>query len=120
VRVLVATNVAARGLDIEDISHVVNYDVPQSIDEYVHRIGRTARAENEGKAYSLVTLGDEAMISRIEGALGRQLPRAQAPGFNYDVPPPAWAKPSANDVLAWLNKETSTADRLRVLSRRRR
>ena len=120
VRVLVATNVAARGLDIEEISHVVNYDVPQSIDEYVHRIGRTARAESLGKAYSFVTLGDEPMISRIEAALGRQLPRVQAPGFDYDVTPPSWAKPSGNDVLAWLNKETSVVDRLRSLSRRRR
>lgn len=120
VRVLVATNVAARGLDIEEISHVVNYDVPQSIDEYVHRIGRTARAESEGKAYSFVTLGDEAMISRIEAALGRQLPRVQAPGFDYDVTAPSWAKPSGDDVLAWLNKETSVVDRLRSLSRRRR
>lgn len=120
VRVLVATNVAARGLDIEDISHVINYDIPQSVDEYVHRIGRTARAENLGKAYSFVTLSDEPMISRIEAALDRKLPRVQADGFDYDVPPPSWAKPSASDVLAFLNKETSVVDRLRTLSRRRR
>jgi len=120
VRVLVATNVAARGLDIEDISHVINYDIPQSVDEYVHRIGRTARAENLGKAYSFVTLSDEPMISRIEAALDRKLPRVQAEGFDYDVPPPSWAKPSASDVLAFLNKETSVVDRLRTLSRRRR
>ncbi len=78
-----------------------------------------ATAQN-GKAYSFVTLSDEPMISRIEAALDRKLPRVQADGFDYDVPPPSWAKPSASDVLAFLNKETSVVDRLRTLSRRRR
>lgn len=119
VQVLVATNVAARGLDIDDISHVVNYDIPQTVDEYVHRIGRTARAEAEGSAWTLVTVSDEVMVARIESALGRKLPRVQDPTFDYDVPTPSWAKPSAKDVLAMLNKSQSVADRMRHLGRRR-
>ncbi|RIL11214.1 hypothetical protein DCC79_05670, partial [bacterium] len=118
-RVLVATNVAARGLDIDDISHVVNYDVPQTVDEYVHRIGRTARAEAEGKAYTFVTLGDETMVSRFEAALGRTLTRAVVEGFDYDVPAPNWAKPSAKDVMAMLDRHQTVVDRLRHLGRRR-
>ncbi len=119
VQVLVATNVAARGLDIDDISHVVNYDVPQTVDEYVHRIGRTARAEAEGSAWTLVTVSDEMMISRIEGALDRKLPRVTDETFDYDVPTPSWAKPSAKDVLAMLNRKQTRADRMRHLGRKR-
>lgn len=117
-QVLVATNVAARGLDIDDISHVVNYDCPQTVDEYVHRIGRTARAEALGKAYTFVTHSDETMIMRIEDALDRKLPRVLAEGFDYDVPTPNWAKPSAKDVMAMLDRQTSVVDRLRGLGRR--
>ena len=120
VQVLVATNVAARGLDVEGISHVINYDIPQTVDEYVHRIGRTARADATGKAYSLVTLGDEIMVTRIETALERELPRHEADGFDYDVPAPSWAKPSPKDVIAMLGKEQSRSDRLRGLGRRRK
>lgn len=99
VQVLVATNVAARGLDIEDVTHVINYDMPQSVDEYIHRIGRTARgAAAEGTAYTFVTLADEGMVLRIESALERKLPRVQAPGLDYDVPTPSWAQPSAQDI----------------------
>jgi len=119
VRALVATDIAARGLDIADISHVVNYDCPDTVDEYVHRIGRTARAEAKGKAYTFVTLADEAIVARIEAALGRALPRAQAEGFDYDVPVPTWAKPSARDVMAMLDRDQSVVDRLRGLARRR-
>lgn len=110
VRVLVATNVAARGLDIEDVSHVVNYDVPRTVDEYVHRIGRTARADARGSAFTLVGPGDEAMVMRIESALETTLPRRFADGFDYDVPTPSWAKPSARDVSASLTKARNAAD----------
>jgi ATP-dependent RNA helicase RhlE len=99
VQALVATNVAARGLDIEDVTHVINYDMPQSVDEYIHRIGRTARgAAAEGTAYTFVTLADEGMVLRIESALERSLPRVQATGLDYDVPTPSWAQPSAQDI----------------------
>jgi len=110
VRVLVATNVAARGLDIDNVTDVVNFDVPQTVDEYVHRIGRTARAGADGRAFTLVTLGDEPMISRIESALERQLPREQVEGLDYDVPVPSWAKPSAEDLMSSLRKPRSLSD----------
>jgi len=99
VQALVATNVAARGLDIEDVSHVINYDMPQTVDDYIHRIGRTGRGDTaEGIAYTFVTLGDEGMVRRIESVLERELPRRQAEGLDYDVPTPSWAQPSADDL----------------------
>lgn len=74
-KILVATDVAARGLDIDDISHVVNYDIPENPDDYVHRIGRTARAEREGDAITLVTPADHAALAAIEEALGYNIER---------------------------------------------
>ncbi|OQC07040.1 MAG: ATP-dependent RNA helicase RhlE [Candidatus Hydrogenedentes bacterium ADurb.Bin101] len=74
-KILVATDVAARGLDIDDISHVINYDIPENPDDYVHRIGRTARAEREGDAITLVTPNDHAALAAIEQALGYNIER---------------------------------------------
>ena len=74
-KILVATDVAARGLDINDISHVINYDIPESADDYVHRIGRTARADREGDAITLVTPSDHAALGAIEKALGYNIER---------------------------------------------
>ncbi len=120
VRILVATNVAARGLDIQDVTHVINYEVPQTVDEYVHRIGRTARGEgSEGTAITFVSSGDDGMIKRIESALERALPRVYAEGFNYDVPTPSWAKPSADDITASLTKPKNLAERFGRMMRRR-
>ena len=102
---LVATNVAARGLDIEELSHVVNYDMPQTVDDYVHRIGRTARgAVAEGTAYTFVAPGDETMVQRIEAVLDRSVPRFTVPDFDYDVPTPSWARTSAKDLARSLTK----------------
>jgi ATP-dependent RNA helicase RhlE len=119
VRVLVATNVAARGLDIDDISHVISYDVPQTVDEYVHRIGRTARADGEGAAFTFIAPGDEWMVARLESALERELPRTEAEGFDYDVPTPSWARPSPDDVARSLEKPKSAAAVSRRLRFRR-
>jgi ATP-dependent RNA helicase RhlE len=94
VDILVATNIAARGLDIEGISHVVNYDVPEEAEDYVHRIGRTARVQAEGVAWTLVTPDDEGQVAAIEYLLGKSVERAQLAGFDYAVPAPDWAKPS--------------------------
>lgn len=74
-KILVATDVAARGLDIDDISHVINYDIPVNPDDYVHRIGRTARAQREGDALTLVTPADHSALAAIEQALGYNLER---------------------------------------------
>jgi len=114
-RVLVATNIAARGLDVEGISHVVNYDVPEHPEDYVHRIGRTARAEAGGDAITLVTPDDEALIYRIEYLLGRKIERKTLPGFDYDVPTPSWAKPSAKMLMRQATQSQSLADRWRSM-----
>jgi len=114
-RVLVATNIAARGLDVEGISHVINYDVPEHPEDYVHRIGRTARAEADGDAITLVTPDDEALIHRIEYLLGRKIERKTLLGFDYDVPTPSWAKPSAKMLMQRATQSQSLADRWRSM-----
>jgi len=86
--VLVATDIAARGIDISMVSHVVNFDVPDTEDAYTHRIGRTGRAEHEGDAVTFVTREDADMIRRIERRLAAPIPREQLEGFAYDAPPP--------------------------------
>ncbi len=110
-RVLVATNLAARGLDVEGISHVINYDVPEHAEDYVHRIGRTARADAEGDAITLVTPDDEALIHRIEYLLDHKIERKTLPGFDYDVPAPSWAKPSAKTLIKQITQSQSLANR---------
>jgi ATP-dependent RNA helicase RhlE len=84
VQVLVATDVAQRGLDIEGISHVVNYDVPQNSEDYVHRIGRTARAGASGTAVTFMAAHEITLVKDIERSLGAELPRISLQGFDYD------------------------------------
>jgi ATP-dependent RNA helicase RhlE len=86
-RVLVATDIAARGLDVEGVSHVVNFDVPREPEAYVHRVGRTARAQRRGDAFTLVSPDEEADLARIERLLGFAIPRARIPGFSYQAAP---------------------------------
>ena len=116
-RILVATNIAARGLDIEDISHVINYDVPDEAENYVHRIGRTARVHADGVAWTLVTPEDEPLIAGIEYLLDKQIERRILPGFDYDVPAPDWAKPSTKTLLANARRSQSSYDRWKALAR---
>src|SRR4051794_19376805 len=82
-QVLVATNIAARGLDVEHITHVISLDVPTVPDDYLHRIGRTARAEAEGDAFVLVSPGEEKSLAQIERHIGQRLPRVTLPDFDY-------------------------------------
>ena len=82
-QVMVATDIAARGIDIEDISHVVNFDVPRTPEDYIHRIGRTARAEATGDAFTLVDREEEPLVKDIEKALNQTLPRVTLPNFDY-------------------------------------
>jgi len=91
-QVLVATDVAARGLDVEGISHVINYDVPPVPTDYVHRVGRTARMEAEGEAITFVSPEEEADLRAIERILGRSIPRVTLPDFDYLAPPPPRAR----------------------------
>ena len=83
VRVLVATDIVARGIDVEALGHVVNFDVPNSPDDYIHRVGRTARAEMTGDAFTFVAPDEETDLAAIERAVGRRLPRVTLPGFDY-------------------------------------
>src|SRR5436190_2004051 len=87
-QVLIATDVAARGIDVEGISHVINYDVPTVPTDYVHRVGRTARMEAAGEAMTFVTPEDEGDVRAIERALGKPIPRVTLPDFDYRAPPP--------------------------------
>ncbi len=86
-RVLVATDIAARGIDVEALSHVVNFDVPAAPEDYIHRVGRTGRAELTGDAFTLVAPEEEADLRGIERAIGRTLPRITLPDFDYKARP---------------------------------
>ncbi|HWA40531.1 MAG TPA: DEAD/DEAH box helicase, partial [Gemmatimonadales bacterium] len=82
-RVLVATDIAARGIDVTALGHVVNFDVPAAPDDYIHRVGRTARAEATGHAFTFVAPDEEDDLRRIERAVGKRLPRVTLPDFDY-------------------------------------
>lgn len=88
VRVLVATDIAARGIDVDGISHVVNYDFPMHVEDYVHRIGRTGRAHAVGDAISFVTPEDHDELRALEKFIGRGIVRKKAEGFNYSQSAP--------------------------------
>jgi len=87
-RVMVATDIAARGLDVESISHVVNFDMPDTADAYIHRIGRTGRAQRTGDAFTLVTPEDNDLIRTLERIMGKPLERKTLPDFDYSPPAP--------------------------------
>ena len=94
VRVLVATDIAARGIDVDGISHVVNYDFPMHAEDYVHRIGRTGRANAIGDAISFVTPEDHGELRALERFIGRGIVRKRAEGFNYNAAGPAQTESS--------------------------
>jgi ATP-dependent RNA helicase RhlE len=81
--ILVATDIAARGIDVTNVTHVINFDMPDTVDAYTHRIGRTGRAERSGDAYTFVVPDDAAMVRQIERLLKQPLERKRLPGFNY-------------------------------------
>ena len=85
-QILVATDIAARGIDVSNVSHVINYDIPTTTDAYIHRIGRTGRAERNGEAFSLVTHEDARMMKAINRAIGGCVEERTLGDFNYDVP----------------------------------
>ncbi len=87
-QILVATDIAARGIDVSSISHVINYDMPDTTDAYTHRIGRTGRASRTGDAFTFVADEDEAMVRSIEGVLGGKVERRLLEGFDYKKPAP--------------------------------
>ena len=89
-KILVATDIASRGIDVSDISHVVNYDMPGSTEDYTHRIGRTGRIGKTGDAFTLVTGEDNVMIRSIERLINRPLERRTLESFDYAKPAPAF------------------------------
>jgi len=85
-RVLVATDIAARGIDVTRISHVINFDAPDTVDAYTHRIGRTGRASKSGDAFTFMTPKDRSLVGDIENILGEKMERRMLEGFDYSVP----------------------------------
>jgi len=84
IRVLVATDIAARGLDIDHLPHVVNYELPHVAEDYVHRIGRTGRAGNTGEAMSLVCGEEQKLLAGIERLIKKSIPKVSVPGFEFE------------------------------------
>src|SRR4051812_24209578 len=100
-RVLVATDIAARGIDVEELGHVVNFDVPIAPEDYIHRVGRTARAEMTGEAFTFVSREEEGELRQIERAVGKALPRVTLPDFDYNAKPAArFEIPQAERIAA--------------------
>lgn len=94
--ILVATDIASRGIDVSEISHVINFDMPTTVDAYTHRIGRTGRAEHTGRAFTLTTVEDEPLIFRIERVLKTRIERVLLAGFDYASPTPPSQPPRSN------------------------
>ena len=94
--ILVATDIASRGIDVTEIAHVINFDMPTTVDAYTHRIGRTGRAEHTGRALTFTTVADEPLVFRIEKVLKTRIDRVWLPGFDYGSPTPASELPRSN------------------------
>jgi superfamily II DNA/RNA helicase len=94
--ILVATDIAARGIDVQNISHVINFDIPNNADDYIHRVGRTGRAEKLGVAYSFVSPADEIYVQSIERSIQKKLRRIKLDDFPYDSPVRPSGSPEAH------------------------
>ncbi len=116
-KILVATDIAARGLDILSISHVINYDMPDTADAYTHRIGRTGRINNTGEAFTLVTGEDKPMIKELERIFKKPLETRKLPGFDYSAEAP---EPSLNRPFRPETKRSTQAVRQEIVMRRER
>jgi ATP-dependent RNA helicase RhlE len=119
-RVLVATDIAARGIDVEALSHVVNFDVPNVPEDYIHRVGRTARAEMTGDAFTLVSPEETTDLAAIERAIGKRLPRITVPGFDYaKAPAERFEVPIADRIAAIRARKAAERQRAREKAERR-
>ena len=112
-RVLVATDIAARGIDVEALGHVVNFDVPVAAEDYIHRVGRTARAELTGEAFTFVSREEEGELKDIERAIGKALPRVTLPDFDYTKKPEGKFEVPAAERIAAIRAQRS-AERARA------
>jgi ATP-dependent RNA helicase RhlE len=119
-RVLVATDIAARGIDVEELGHVVNFDVPVVPEDYIHRVGRTARAEATGDAFTFVAPEEEGDLRQIERAIGKRLPRVTVPDFDYNARPQArFEVPIAERIAAIRAQKSEERARARANAERR-
>jgi ATP-dependent RNA helicase RhlE len=119
-RVLVATDIAARGIDVEALGHVVNFDVPKAPEDYIHRVGRTARAEATGDAFTFVAPEEEGELREIERAIGRRLPRIVVPDFDYHARPETKLEvPLAERIAQIRAKKTEDRERAKAKTLRR-
>jgi ATP-dependent RNA helicase RhlE len=119
-RILVATDIAARGIDVTQLGHVVNFDVPGSPDDYVHRVGRTARAEATGTAFTLVSPEEETSLRDIERVIGRRLPRVTVPGFDYTARhAPPLEVPHRQRIAEIRKRKAQERERARINAARR-
>jgi ATP-dependent RNA helicase RhlE len=119
-RVLVATDIAARGIDVTALGHVVNFDVPAAPEDYIHRVGRTARAEMKGHAFTFVAPDEEDEIRRIERVVGKRLPRVTLPDFDYKSRPDQPLEiPQAQRIAAIRAKKAEDRARAKAKADRR-
>jgi ATP-dependent RNA helicase RhlE len=118
-RVLVATDIAARGIDVTALGHVINFDVPGQPEDYIHRVGRTARAELTGSAFTLVSSEEEGDLRAIERAVGRRLPRVTVPDFDYEARPERLEVPHAQRIAQIRARKAEERTRARANAERR-
>jgi ATP-dependent RNA helicase RhlE len=118
-RVLVATDIAARGIDITGLGHVVNFDVPTDAEDYVHRVGRTGRAQAVGAAFTLVSPEEDRGLQAIERAIGRRLPRVTIPDFEYTARPQPLEMPRAQRIAQIRQRKREDGERARMNAARR-
>jgi ATP-dependent RNA helicase RhlE len=118
-KVLVATDIAARGIDVTALGHVINFDVPGQPEDYIHRVGRTARAEMTGSAFTLVSPEEEGSLRDVEKAIGKRLPRVTIPDFDYQSRPPALEVPHAQRIAEIRARKAEERGRARVNAERR-
>ena len=119
-RVLVATDIAARGIDVTALGHVINFDVPGQPEDYIHRVGRTARAELTGSAFTLVSPEEEGSLRDIEKAIGNRLPRVTVPDFDYQARPAALLEvPHAQRIAESRARKAEDRARAKVNAARR-
>jgi ATP-dependent RNA helicase RhlE len=118
-RVLVATDVAARGIDVEALSHVVNFDVPNLPEDYIHRVGRTARAGATGEAFTFASREEQDELRSIERRVGKPIPRRRLEGFDYEHKPAERFEIPVGERLA-AHRARKSADRARSEARSQR
>jgi len=118
-RVLVATDIAARGIDVTALGHVINFDVPGQPEDYIHRVGRTARAELTGSAFTLVAPDEEDNVRAIERAIARRLPRVTIPDFDYQARATSLEVPHAQRIAEIRQRKAEERVRARANEARR-